>query len=180
MIVYYDENSNSILGLSYRLDVSRNEKYFETDDPVAERIFLGEEKSLHYVAVPSRNNRGILKLKTQATRQGPSISDRIFKIPTNSLNPELVLTFIKDEHILELELMEDSAEWWRTSLPHRKLHLIIGHEGDPYMPIWSQTISHTDLVDNRLSMPCKLDHVFDIFTVKLFDSYKHETKSSRN
>jgi hypothetical protein len=48
------------------------------------------------------------------------------------------------------------------------------------MPIWSQAISHTDLVDNRLLMPCTLDHEFDIFTVKLFDSYKHETKSSRN
>jgi hypothetical protein len=180
MIVYYDENSNSILGLSHRLDVSRTEKYFETDDPVAERIFLGKEKSLHYVAVPGRYNRGILKLKSQTSRQGLSISDKIFKIPTNISNPELMLTFIADEHILELELLEDSAEWWRTSLPHRKLHLIISHKGDPYMPIWSQAISHTDLVDNRLLMPCTLDHEFDIFTVKLFDSYKHETKSSRN
>tara|TARA_B110000503_G_C7113078_1_gene399075 strand:- start:969 stop:1523 length:555 start_codon:yes stop_codon:yes gene_type:complete len=184
MIVYYNTDTYSILGMSYKVIPGRNELYFETDDPVAEKIFRGYEKISKYIAVPSviRSSRGKLKLRVSNVHQGMSITDKIYKIPTQNEYPEVSLTYIVNERIIEIELFKDMLDWWKNTpnVNSRNMYFIIGDNDNPYMPLWVKAVIHSDFVDNKLTVDCTVNPAFNMFTVKLFDSYRYETKLSRN
>ena len=65
MIVYYNPENGNLLGMSYKIDPAKDQHYFETSDPIAEKIFLGQEKIIKYYAVVRSGpvREGFLKLK---------------------------------------------------------------------------------------------------------------------
>lgn len=184
MIVYYDTESGSITGMSYKHDPNRPESYFETVDPIAEKIFLGQEKSIKYVAVvrPGAGKEGFIKLRQPSATSIQSIKDRVIQISKNTDYAEL--TVIQDCTLktISVKLLEASHKWWATDNHYslKKLVIVACKENDPYTPLWHCEFSPEDLINLIVEVSYKGTDNISFYTTRLFDSYKHEIKSSGN
>lgn len=180
MIVYYDPISFAITGMSPSIDVNRQGPYFETDDPLALKIFLGQEKSLKYIAVvrPGMKNKGLIKLKPLVNSSSIPMTDIVFKIPKTDIFSELNILQNISSKTISITLLNDSLEWWKSDPTYslHYIHLTACTNEDPYKPLWTRSIKASEFDLNSVFNYQGTDE-FVLYTVRLFDSYNHEITS---
>ncbi len=175
MIVYYDPDTFEIRGLSRQKDLQIKFPCFETDDPIAEKIFLGQEKILKYIAVVRPgSNRGVIKLRLNKSSTIIPISDRIYKVPKDNQPAEIVVKQYKHNKTIEVSIVSDSKNWWKDDplYSNKQLMLIACLGDDPYKPLWIKSFSNNDL-ESSVSFSYQGRDDFTIYTPKLFYTYSH-------
>lgn len=178
MIVYYNSDTFAITGISGKLDSNRKESYFETEDPLAEQIFLGKEKVLKYIVEPHLGTtKGVIKLKPSKDAALFRVSDKVYKIPKNQNSAEIVLKQNKENKIVYILLQENSKNWWSNDPIYklRKLY-IVATLHDPYKPLWIKTFSVDDF-NNDVKFNYQGTDNLTFYTPKIFSSYSHEITS---
>jgi hypothetical protein len=180
MIVYYDPTSFAITGMSPFIDVNRQGPCFETDDPLALKIFLGQEKALKYVAIvrPGMNSKGVIKLKPLTNASSIPMTDIVYKIPKTDIFSELNILQNTSKKTISLMLLNDSLEWWKEDPTYKlhPIHLTACTNEDPYKPLWNRSIKASEFDLNSVFNYQGTDE-FVLYTVRLFDSYNHEITS---
>lgn len=184
MIVYYDSETGNIKGMSYKIDPNRTENYFETDDPIAEKIFLGQEKSMRYCAVvrQGETKKGFIKLKSLSAIADQSITKRIIQFSKDINSAELTVVQDCTSKKISVKLLESSHVWWATDnqFSLKKLIIVACRENDPYSPLWHCSFTPEDLKNLVVDVPYTGTDNISFYTTRLFDSYRHEIKSSGN
>lgn len=179
MIVYYNPEDGSILGMSYVLDQNRNDSYFITDDPIAEKIFLGKEKSIRYHAVvkAGAGRQGFIKLKDSFSN-AYTIKTRVVEILAGNDITDLSVIQDKSTKTVRVEIHPAVMAWWRSDpfYSKKKCVIVACKPKDPYVPYWSKLLSCTDDADEFVINYTGTDDV-TFYTTKLFDSCQHEIKS---
>lgn len=175
MIVYYNPETFAITGMSHVLNAQLTDPWFETDDPLALDIFLGKEKILKYVVViRPGSNRGVIKLKPSKGSVLVSASDRVYKIPKTDVAAELKIKQTTADKTIELQLLEDSKNWWANDVTSKEKKLyLVATLGDPYKPLWIKVFSHADF-DTNIKFTYQGTDDVTFYTPKLFYSYSHE------
>ena len=180
MIVYYDPTSFAITGMSPSIDVNRQGPCFETDDPLALKIFLGQEKALKYVAIvrPGMNSKGVIKLKPAKHSSTVPLTDIVHKIPKTDTFAELNILQNTSDKTLSITMLNESLEWWQTDPKYssHSMHLTACANEDPYKPLWTRSIKASEFDLNSVFNYQGTDE-FVLYTVRLFDSYNHEITS---
>ena len=179
MIVYYNQSTFNITGMSYKIEPDRTDPYLETSDPLAEKIFLGKEKAIKYIVVitPGAKRRGVIRPKTSASAPINTIAEKVHRVYTTH---DAEITFKQDitNKSILVEMSDESLDWWKNDpfFSNRRLHVAACKNEDPYKPLWVKSISHLEFENNL-----KFDYVgednFTIYTVKIFESYSHEVTS---
>lgn len=180
MIVYYNPENGSILGMSAQIDTNRIEPYIETDDPLAMDIFLGKEKSLKYKIITGTTaNTGFIQPKSVTSTNVVSIKDRIYLIDKDT-DPEINIVQNVINKIVDISISELSLCWWEqdSNFKHRGLYLAACIGQDPYAILWTKAFSQSDFKDRKLSFSYTGGNQFCFYTNKIFKSYNHEIKSS--
>ena len=180
MIVYYDPVTFDIKGMSYSIDSNRQEPYVRTEDPLAEKIFLGQEKSIKYIVVvnPGPAQRGIIKPRPSKNVTVVSISDTVHKISKDTEFAEVTVLQSTSSKLIKVTMSSDLLEWWKLdpNYSKRNLHITACSNSDPYKPMWTRSIS-PDRFSTDSTFNYTGDDNFVLYTVKLFDGYKHEITS---
>lgn len=173
MIVYYNPTTFEIKGMSYKIEPNRADSFFETDDPLAKKIFLGQEKIMKYIAViiPG-GRRGVIKPKPSKTSVVVTVNDRLYKIPQHANNAEVIVNQNKQTKTIKLTILEDSKKWWTTdpSVSSKKLYLV-ACLGNPYKPLWTKTFE-PDTVNEIINY--RGTDEFVLYTPNPFYTYLHE------
>ncbi len=180
MIVYYDPETFEIRGLSRQKDLQIKFPCFETDDPIAEKIFLGQEKILKYaVVVRPGSNRGVIKLRLNKNSTVIPISDRIYKVPKDNQPAEIIIKQCKDNKTIEVRTVSDSMNWWKEDplYSNKQLMLIACLGNNPYKPLWIKSFSNNEL-ESSVSFSYQGRDDFTIYTPKLFYTYSHHEVAS--
>lgn len=178
MIVYYDPANGNLLGMARVVDPSRNPCYFETNDPLAEKIFLGQEKLIRYYAVvrsgPTRE--GFLKLKHSNNSDINNIKNRIIEIKQID-SAELTVSQDVANKTVTISIQPAALAWWELDQFYSKKECIIVAcaVDNPFVPYWSKSLSHADL-QQEVVIPYTCSDNITFYTTKLFDSYRHEVK----
>ena len=184
MIVYYNPTDGNILGLSYKRIPNKTDSHFETDDPIAEKIFLGQEKAIKYVAVirPGAGQEGFIKLRQPSATAIQTIRDRVIKFLKDIDYAELTIVQDCNSKVVSVKMLESSHKWWATDSYYslKKLVIVACKENDPYAPLWHCEFSPEDLINLSADITYTGTDNISFYTTRLFDSYKHEIKSSRN
>lgn len=178
MIVYYDQNTFEIRGMSNTLDPNSSYPWIETDQPLATDIFLGKEKLLKYVVVARPNEtRGVIKLKPSKNSVVETISDRIYKVPKVDINSEIKIIQNVKEKTIEINILNDSKQWWINDAVYsnRRLHIVACID-TPYHPLWIKSFNHIEF-ENTMKFNYIGKDDFVIFSPKIFGSYSHEITS---
>jgi hypothetical protein len=179
MIVYYDPENGNLLGMSYKIDPAKTQHHFETFDPIAEKIFLGQEKITRYYAVvksgPSR--QGFLKLKHSNNSNINNNKNRIVKIKQNLDSAELTVAQDTVTKTVTLSILPSTLAWWELDQFYSKKKCIIVAcaLNNPFVPYWSKSFSYTDF-ETGIVIPYTGSDNITFYTTRLFDSYKHEVK----
>lgn len=179
MIVYYNQSTFDITGMSYQFDLNRTDPYIETSDPLAEKIFLGKEKSIKHkvVITPGVNGRGVIRPKTSAPALINNIAEKVYKVYTT---PNAEITFKQDTNnkTMYVEMSTESLDWWKNDpfFGNRRLHIAACKNEDPYKPLWVKSVPHSEFEQN-LKFDYTGEDNFTIYTVKIFESYSHEITS---
>jgi hypothetical protein len=180
MIVYYNPEDGSILGMSYVLDQSRNDSYFITDDPIAEKIFLGKEKSIRYCTIvkAGAERQGFIKLK-ESSSPTYTIKNRVVEILIGNSTADLSVIQDVSKKTVRVEIHPAVIAWWKTDpfYSKKKCVIVACKLKDPYIPYWSKMFSCTD-AENEFAINYSGTDDITFYTTKLFDSYQHEIKSS--
>jgi hypothetical protein len=180
MIVYYDEDTGIISGLSYNLVEGRNESYIETSDPIAEKIFLGQEKISKYKVIV----RGTIARKGFLVPRNTSspvklIRNKIYFIEQNNLPTEIKLYKNLNLKTIKIKIDEYSLEWWKTDHYFSKKSIFITAclDNDPYLPLWSKAAYSTDFENGFFEFSYIGSSDFCLYTDKFFESYSYEVTS---
>jgi len=178
MIVYYDPENGNILGMSYKIDPAKDQYYFETNDPIAEKIFLGQEKiSKYYTVVRSGPIReGFLKLKQYDNSDINNIKNRLIEIKQID-SAELTVQQNIANKTVTVSIQPAALAWWELDQFYSKKECIIVAcaSNNPYIPYWSRSFTYVDL-QHEVVIPYTCTDAITFYTTKLFDSYKHEVK----
>ena len=184
MIVYYDPLNGNILGLSHKRIPNKTDSHFETDNPIAEKIFLGQEKAIKYIAVvrPGAGQEGFIKLRQPSATAIQTIKDRVIEFPKHGDSAELTIIQDCNLKVVSVKILESSHRWWASDNHYslKKLIIVACKENDPYVPLWSCEFTPNELNNLTVEIPYKGTDNISFYTTRLFDSYKHEIKSSGN
>ena len=180
MIIYYDPETNNMLGMSYVVDQNRGQSYFETDDPIAEKIFLGQEKISKYCikVSPGAVKNGQLVLRSSSVNAADA-KGKITEIKQGTGLSEAIIIQDISTKTVSIKIAEEALAWWQSDPYYSKksFSLVACKKGDPYIPYWYKTISHTDDVSNLIvNYTCSDDITF--YAPAIFGSYHYEIKSS--
>jgi hypothetical protein len=179
MIVYYDPENGSILGMSHVLDQNRSDSYFVTDDPIAEKIFLGKEKSVKYYAgvIAGSDRQGFIKPKSSSLNEY-NIKTRVIEIPIGNDCADLSIIQNTVKKTIEIKVRPNVMSWWKSDpfYSTKKCVIVACKIKDPYIPYWSKTLSCFDEEQEFMIDYTGVDDI-TFYTTKLFDSYQHEIKS---
>lgn len=181
MIVYYNPENGNIVGMSGILDPNRTDPYIETDDQLAMDIFLGKEKLLRYrVIVGATANAGFIQLKTTNNATTISIKDRVHLINANKEKSDIVVTQNLLDKTVEITIDEGMFYWWQqdSNFKHKKLYLAACLEQDPYLILWSKSLTHEEFNNQKAKFNYQGNDNFCFYTNKIFKKYHHEIKSS--
>lgn len=179
MIVYYHPVDKSIKGMSYRVLPENNFPFFETDDPIAEKIFLGTEKSIRFHVIINGSS-GHIKLKDGSLPADQTIKQRVIQIPKGSDIAQLSIFQNTNEKTITVNISAASYKWWSTDSEYslKKVQLIACRFNDPYTPSWARVLELKDLESLTTEFNYTGTDNITFYTTKLFDSYRHEIKSS--
>lgn len=175
MIVYYDPTSLAITGLSYKLNPAQTYPYIETEDPIAEDLFLGKDKILNYnVLVRNAEQRiGFIKKKGHISR-GSSINERFYLVPFENRSAEVKIVQDKSRKTIRVSLTESAREWWSTEKDkHDTIAFYACEPYDLYRPLWLTTLTPDQMLESTVFDYQGKDN-FCLFTKKIFESYSHE------
>jgi hypothetical protein len=181
MIVYYNPENGNILGMSGILDTNRTDPYIETDDPLAMDIFLGKEKLLKYkVIVSASPNKGFIQSKASNNTAVVSIRDRVYLIDKNNEKADIRLAQHSLDKTVEITIEESVYYWWQqdSNLKNKKLYIAACLDQDPYLVLWSKSLSHEDFKDFKIKFDYLGNDQYCFYTNKIFKSYYHEIKPS--
>lgn len=175
MIVYYNPVSLFITGMSYKLNPMQTDPYIETDDPIAENIFLGKDKIINY-SVLVRNPEqhiGFIKKKGQVNR-GSSITEKFYLIPFENSSQEVIIVQDASKKTVTVSLSESAREWWLTEKDkHDTITFYACELYDLYRPLWVVTLTPDQLLESPV-FDYQGKDAFCLFTKKIFESYSHE------
>jgi hypothetical protein len=178
MIVYYDPKNGNLMGLSYAVDPSKDQYYFETNDPIAEKIFLGQEKIIKYYAVVRSGpiREGFLKLKQSDNSDINNIKNRLIEIKQID-SAELTVQQNIANKTVTVSIQPAALAWWELDPFYSKKECIISActLNNPYIPYWSRSLTYEDL-QHEVVIPYTCTDSMTFYTTKLFDSYRHEIK----
>lgn len=179
MIVYYHPVDKSIKGMSHCLLPENNFPFFETDDPIAEKIFFGKEKSIRYCVIIN-GSTGYIKLKDGNVPVDQTVKQRVIQIPKNLNFAELSIFQNTDQKTITVNISESSYKWWSTDSEYslKKIQLVACKFNDPYTPSWIKVLELKDLEFLTTEFNYTGTDNITFYTTKLFDSYNHEIKSS--
>jgi hypothetical protein len=181
MIVYYNPENGSIVGMSGILDVNRIDPYIETGDQLAMDIFLGKEKLLRYrVIVGAAPNTGFIQLKTTSKPTAISIKDRVHLINESKENSDIVVTQNTLDKTVQITIEESMFYWWQQdgNIKHKKIYLAACLDQDPYSVLWSKALSPKDFNNQTTKFDYLGSNQYCFYTNKIFKNYHHEIKSS--
>ena len=178
MIVYYNPANGNLLGMSYNIDPAKDQYYFETSDPLAEKIFLGQEKIIKYYAVVRSGpiREGFLKLKHSNNSDINNIKNRIIEIKQIDSAELTVLQDIANKTVT-IRVQAAARVWWELDqfYSNKECIIVACALNNPYVPYWSKSLTHEDLL-NEVVIPYTSADAITFYTTKLFDSYRHEVK----
>jgi hypothetical protein len=178
MIVYYESEKYSIIGLSYKHDPLRSDLYIETDDPRAENIFLNTDKPFFYEVIVDSTSPLKGKLRRKGAAKVKSLVSESLHLITNH-----------QREIPDVKLSQDNANKTITiSITNFALNfskenniqfftLAACRKYDPYQLLWTRIIYIKDFVDNNLTFNYTGMDDICFYTKKVFHSYYYETKS---
>lgn len=174
MIVHYDPETYAIRGMGPKPNADF--PYIETEDPLALKIFLGQEKALRYMVIPRiGTSNGVIKLKTNSPTTLIPTNEKIYKINVVIENAEVRIKNDTVKKQLTIEMSKDLLYWWKND-PHfstKRIFLVACRENDPYKPIWIKSLLPVDLeTSNVISYNGTTN--FTLYTVKIFGSYSYE------
>jgi hypothetical protein len=182
MIVYFEKETGSILGLSYYLVPGRNESYFETTDPVAEKILLGTDKVSKYrVELESSDSKkGFLIPRSSSISKFIPISTRCHFISKKSSVSEVKVYQNINEKKISVVIEKPTLERWLKDLVYNKkrLFIVACYDQTPFMPLWIKSISAEEFDKGYFEFIYSGRSDFYLFTNKFLESYTHEIKSS--
>lgn len=178
MIVYYNPSNGTILGIGYFIDPARDQNYFETNDPLAEQMFLGQEKVIKYYAVIKHGpvKEGFLKLKSSNNSDINNIKNRIIEIKQIN-SAELTVSQDVTNKTVTISIQPAALAWWELDqfYSNKECIIVACAANNPYVPYWSKSFRYTDL-KNEVIIPYTCTDEITFYTTKLFDSYRHEVK----
>jgi hypothetical protein len=180
MIIYYDQVSGNITRMAYMQVPGVDDNFFETDDPIAEDIFLRRKKSMQYQIAVEPGAFGKPKIVPRVSKVLEANRSRLVKVLKNYNSPaELHICQDIAEKKITVTLLKESLSWWIGKRVESKIYLTACKDSDPYKPLWSHVVNHAD-IDNQLSYSIDYTGSDDItfFTTGLFNTYNHEVKSS--
>jgi hypothetical protein len=182
MIVYFEKETGSILGLSYKVVPGRNESYFETTDPIAEKIFNGTEKVSKYRAElrSTDSKKGFLIPRSSSTSKFILASNRYHLISKKLSDTEVKVYQNINDKTITVTIDKAALEWWSKDLVYSKkrLFLVACNDDTPFIPLWIKSISVEEFTDCSYKFSYTGKSEFFLFTDKFFESYAHEIKSS--
>lgn len=179
MIVYYNPENGNLLGMSYKIDPAKDQHYFETSDPIAEKIFLGKEKSIRFYVIINGSS-GYIKLKDGNVSANQTIKQQVIQIPKGSEVARLSIFQNVNEKTITVNISAASYKWWSTDSDYslKKIQLVACKLNDPYTPSWVRVLELNDLESLTTEFNYTGTDNITFYTTKLFDSYNHEIKSS--
>jgi hypothetical protein len=176
MIVYYDVESGEITGFSRILVEGRNESYAYLNDPVAEKIFNGEEKVSKYRVVLKNpvEKIGSLVVKKKTSNEFELIDSRLHLIKKDIDQPQVLLEHNLSNNTITLKISDELINWWKEDVYFNKKRIFIAacKLNDPYVPLWIRSFSFEDIENNLNSFQC-LNRRFSLYTNKFFSSYSY-------
>ncbi len=178
MRVYYNPINFNITGLSY-YPANSNDPFFDTEDPIAEQIFLGKVKNTRYKIAISENGSPQIKARQSVLLTAIPPDQRICCIDKETSPADLHITQQLNSKLITVSLTEWAFKLWETEeLVNRKVYLIACRNKDPYSPLWAKMITRDEISSLSFSMSYEGSDNITFFTPKLFNSYSHEIISS--
>lgn len=179
MIVYYNPKNGNIMGLSHKVIPGGSPDYFETDSPIAEKIFLGHEKAIKYYAV-IREDGGYIKLRNQTESKTQTIRSKIIPFVQGLDFAELTVEQNVALKKISVKIVESSLSWWKTDSQYslKKINIVACKKDNIYLPMWQIELGQDDLESLSFEMSYESSDDITFYTTQLFDSYKHEIKPS--
>lgn len=150
MIVYYNHKTGDITGVAWDLIPYLTDPHIETDDPIVSKFTTGEARSVDYkVTVVDTAD----SVKTQIVPKPaykdasfvPNFKERVLLVPKTDLDTDI--TIEQSSNSVRVRFNETAVRQWKDSINYKDRGCVImaSTSGTPYFPIWTQTISLTDL-----------------------------------
>ena len=175
MIVYYNQQTLAITGLSYKLNPAQSDPYIITDDPIAEDLFLGKSKTLLYQVLirDADQHIGFVKKKGHITN-GSLINEQFYLIPFKNTSAEVIIVQDTDKKVVTVNLSENAKAWWEQEKGKHKTIVFYACElYDLYKPRWITTCTPDELL-NQIEVEYQGSDSFCFFTKMIFESYTHD------
>ena len=181
MIVYYSPETGNILGLSYIQDKNRTDAWFETTDPLAEKLFKGEEKAVKYKVEFAGIDSLVPSIVSRVKNTGNIVispRDRIVLVPyENTSSKDLDVKLIQNikNKTVDVVLLETSRNHWlnESASNKRSFYIVACNGPDPYSVAWSKEISLTDFDSLTYQIKYQGSDRIRFFTTKLFKTLAH-------
>lgn len=170
MIVYYNNETFDITGLSMSIVNGRDEPFFECYDPVAKDIFEGKEKVSKYkVSIDKKTNRSSLILRGAIVERKhiDNLISRILK--SKQETPSLTFEQNINKKTLTLiitELGKGELEYFDTDT----ITFAACKINDPYKLLWSNRIK---LDRDKIEIKYNSIDNFDLYVYNPIGSYEH-------
>jgi hypothetical protein len=173
MIVYYDL-AHRITGLSNKLDPNKAEPYIETEQSLAQDIFLGKEKIFHYCVevtdAAAHVGQLIKSVITPVVSKTQSISQYHYAIPKESCEHcEFSISQSVDQKTVDIIVSNKGMNKWISQHQSAGILLLACIPDDPYSVLWSVLLTPNSI--NKINYLGRDDVTF--YTKKLFESYQH-------
>jgi hypothetical protein len=180
MIVYYDEETGLISGLSQKIIEGRNETYIETSDPIADKIFLGQEKVSKYkVVIRGTINRKGFLVPRNTLSPIKLIKNKIYLIEESNLTSEIKIYQDTCLKIIRIIINSPALVWWKNDNYFSKKSIFVTacKHNDPYFPLWTKAVYADDFNNGFYEFSYTGSSDFCFYTDKFFESYSYEIKS---
>jgi len=174
MIVHYNPETFTITGICAKLLESVADPYIETEDPIAEQIFLAKEKIYHYrvEVIDQVQHIGKLVKQVQTSSAGNNrlpINSYYYRIPVVSKDTDFTVIQNTKNKTINFSLTDRAFAKWigNHSVP---LLILACVPDDPYTMLWSLTLTPLNVGD-QITYTGQDNICF--YTKKLFESYHY-------
>jgi hypothetical protein len=175
MIIYYNPENLTIIGMSHTLDQAKSDPYIVTDDPVADKIFLGQEKLMLYrleLINPEVHSGKLVKLTptTSSVSQRYLIKDYHYLIPSENTDLSVVVTQDLVKKTVNFDFSGRALDEWKDTYRSGALIFLACRPYDIYSILWT-----LQLKPENINQPLEYQGTdnFCFFTRKLFKGYCH-------
>jgi len=146
--------------------------YIELSPEETEMFCSGRKSLSHFIVVPDYPGSltGKLVDPRDLEQTWTSIDDIIFAIPKNKTGA--VFTITQDSVNKTCTAKISQRQITNRNVEHLVLAACV--PGDPHLPLWIWTISHSELIDNDVKINYIGTDNIEFYTKRNFDTYSHE------